>query len=349
MPMSRLRPTLSVLALTGAFWAAGATPAAARQGTAADCEAMGGTLAAARDAYARSCPSLPRLDCDPIIGGWACASYRLDSTVAGVGRDVTGVGECRWIDATLAGARAGYASLCRPAVRDCDPVPEGWMCSSMRIGLAAPGGAVPDPMFVEMPTLPTLPSDPGGDGGGDGGDGPGPVAPEPGGPGEPTGPDAPDPDFGPEPDPDFGPEPDPDFGPEPSPDGFAPPPAPGASTAQKRLPRVSLYDGRFGEPSVSWADSYSADGVCYAATTGDHGAHELLVATPAGRVTVREALAMIEPGPGISRADALYNDVRCGRGPANDAGDEDRDQCPGRVDLGRAGCATIGPDWRFVR
>jgi hypothetical protein len=42
---------------------------------------------------------------------------------------------------------------------------------------------------------------------------------------------------------------------------------------------------------------------------------------------------------------AIYNDVQCGNGPENTAGDEDVGQCPGRVDLGKAGCNQIGPLW----
>ena len=346
-PRPRISPSRGAALLVAPVLAAWAlalasVPGAVRAQTgAADCDALGDTLAAARGAYAEACPTLPRLDCDPIVGGWACASYRIGAFAPGARADVAavgppGVGECRWIDATLEAARAGYAAMCRPARRDCDPVPEGWMCSSQRIGAFAPGvafvgGAVPDSVFVEPPAPMPAPDD---------------DAPEPD-----DAPEAPEPDDGfgdpPPPAPEPGDEPEP-----PLPDGFEPPPAPGASgsgTAASRLVRIGLYDGRYGEPSVSWADSYSANGVCYAASTGDHGVFDLTVATPTGTATVREALGRIERGPGISRADALYNDVRCGRGPANDAGDEDADQCPGRVDLGRAGCATIGPDWRFVR
>ena len=331
----------TLLAFAGTALVAGgaATPAAAQDG--AECEAMGDTLAAAKGAYAEACPALPRLDCDPVIGGWACASYRIgdaapslpgtSAAAANTGpapsAGAPGVGECRWIDATLETARAGYASMCVPEMRDCDPVPEGWMCASVRIGASMPGmtgGAVPDPVFVAPPSPSPASGD--GDSGEEGGEGPGASpppapgdAPDGPGPGVPDGPSALEPEL-------------------------APPPSPGAPAPA----RASVYDGRFGEPSVSWADSYSANGVCYASTTGDHGVYDLRVDTPSGRVSVREALGMIESGPGISRADALYNDIRCGRGPANDAGDEDADQCPGRVDQGRAGCGTVGPDWRFL-
>lgn len=38
---------------------------------------------------------------------------------------------------------------------------------------------------------------------------------------------------------------------------------------------------------------------------------------------------------------------RCGNGPPNDQGDEQR--CPGRVDLGKEGCGHIGPKWNFEK
>jgi len=53
----------------------------------------------------------------------------------------------------------------------------------------------------------------------------------------------------------------------------------------------------------------------------------------------------IGAGPGIDKADAIYNDVQCGNGPANDVGDEIVGECPGRVDMGGAGCGTIGYGW----
>ena len=368
MPRSAVRPTPSSGAraagpLAGALallavLSGGAGTASAQDG--ADCEAMGDTLAAARGAYAAACPSIPRLDCDPVIGGWACASYRIGlyapaapqatpsspEPVPPAGEaepaevaplpsaaGAPGYGDCRWIDGSLDGARGGYETFCRVEMSGCDPVPEGWMCVSGRIGAGAPGGpdgpdgpgagldggAVPDPVTMAPEPAPVAAPPPAPDGGGGtAGDAPDGAADEGG------------------------------SDPEPAPSVPAPAAPPAPATPAPPAGR-SVYDGRYGNPSVSWADSYSANGVCYAATTGDHGVLDLRVDTPTGRTTVRQALGRIEQGPGISRADALYNDVRCGRGPANDVGDEDPDQCPGRVDQGRAGCGTIGPDWRFVR
>ena len=63
-----------------------------------------------------------------------------------------------------------------------------------------------------------------------------------------------------------------------------------------------------------------------------------------GRMTVREVCDMLGDGPGVGN-NPVYNDVQCGNGPANNAGDED--DCPGRVDMGRDGCGQIGPKWNF--
>ena len=63
-------------------------------------------------------------------------------------------------------------------------------------------------------------------------------------------------------------------------------------------------------------------------------------------MTIRELAEVMGDGPGAGN-NPVYNDIQCGNGPANDAGDEDRDICPGRVDIGQAGCNDIGPLWRL--
>lgn len=91
---------------------------------------------------------------------------------------------------------------------------------------------------------------------------------------------------------------------------------------------------------LSWADSYSYQNKCYIASTFDHGAGNLSI----GGVNARTIQANQNPPVGISQADAIYNDINCGNGPPNTAGDER--WCPGRVDLGRIGCRIAGPDIR---
>lgn len=93
-----------------------------------------------------------------------------------------------------------------------------------------------------------------------------------------------------------------------------------------------------------WKDSYSVGDRCYCDTTGDHDVYSLVVDTPLGNITTETACGIIGPGPG-SNGRPIYNDIQCGNGPANDAGDED--YCPGRVDIGKEGCTHIGPKWNF--
>lgn len=95
---------------------------------------------------------------------------------------------------------------------------------------------------------------------------------------------------------------------------------------------------------VGWMDSYSVDGRCFCDTTFDHNIAEIEVETPDGPRTVKEVCDALGPGPGREN-NPIFNDIQCGNGPANDAGDED--WCPGRVDQGEAGCCTIGPKWNF--
>ncbi len=94
----------------------------------------------------------------------------------------------------------------------------------------------------------------------------------------------------------------------------------------------------------AWKDSYSVGDRCYCDTTFDHNIGSIRVDTAIGNISVTEACEAIGPGPG-SNGRPIYNDVQCGNGPANDAGDED--YCPGRVDIGKEGCPQIGPRWNF--
>jgi len=97
-------------------------------------------------------------------------------------------------------------------------------------------------------------------------------------------------------------------------------------------------------PSAGYLDSYSVGDRCYCESNFDHNIVDLRVDTAVGNITVAEACDIIGPGPG-SNGRPLYNDIQCGNGPANDAGDED--YCPGRVDIGKEGCPQIGPRWNF--
>ncbi len=111
---------------------------------------------------------------------------------------------------------------------------------------------------------------------------------------------------------------------------------------------IVLQNQSFGyncdKPGSNWSDSYSTNGKCYCATSFDHGIGAFEVMTPAGIKTVREICEALGPGPGKS-GNPVYNDIQCGNGPANFAGDEDPDCCPGRTDQGASGCMVLGPMW----
>lgn len=104
------------------------------------------------------------------------------------------------------------------------------------------------------------------------------------------------------------------------------------------------------KPHPGWRDSYGVDGICYCDTTNfDHGIGDKTVLSPDGfRRSVRQICADIRQryGQGATQGRIPYNTIACGHGPANDAADEDLvSGCPGRVDIGEAGCFDTGPQW----
>lgn len=103
-------------------------------------------------------------------------------------------------------------------------------------------------------------------------------------------------------------------------------------------------------PRPSWRDSYEVDGICYCDSSNfDHGIGDREIRTPDGyKRSVRQICADISKRYGTGAVDSRvpYNTIACGNAPANDAPDEDLiSGCPGRVDLGSAGCFEIGPQW----
>ncbi len=144
------------------------------------------------------------------------------------------------------------------------------------------------------------------------------------------------------------PTPDPTPTPTPPP---TPDPTPSDSNVGPFMTQLSgTYSGRYTPQGRSWADSYSVGDTCYMWTGFDHGIGSTSVTINGQTNTVRQWSTLIETGPGIDHpsVDAMYNDVRCGNGPANNNGDEDRFPvgCNGRVDIGQAGCGIIGPSWK---
>lgn len=99
----------------------------------------------------------------------------------------------------------------------------------------------------------------------------------------------------------------------------------------------------------NWQDSYAVDGKCYCNSSNyDHGLSSKDADTPIGRRNVVDICEDIKSvlGSGPTSGRIPYNDIQCGNGPANDADDET--YCPGRVDIGEAGCFQIGPKWDLV-
>ena len=97
----------------------------------------------------------------------------------------------------------------------------------------------------------------------------------------------------------------------------------------------------------SWWDSYSVGDRCYCKSTFDHNIGNVRVETELGTLTVRQVCDLLaqQDGPPSATGRPRYNDIQCGHGPANDAGDETT--CPGRVEYGAPGCAYIGPTWKL--
>lgn len=97
---------------------------------------------------------------------------------------------------------------------------------------------------------------------------------------------------------------------------------------------------------MGWKDSYAVNGVCYCDSSNyDHNLDGKTAETPIGRLNVVQICEDIKAaiGSGSANGRIPYNDIQCGNGPANDAADEAG--CPGRVDIGSAGCNVIGPKW----
>ena len=210
---------LAFAALSGACAAAGAAGPAAGTAPAA-CEAGAADLGGARAEFARRCPGPGPRDCDPVAGGrWVCstrvigamappaAAAALPAIGSGPDRNdapdsspapVSAPGTCEARAADLGGARAAFAERCPgPGPRDCDPVGDGWTCSTQVLGASAPARATA-PTPLPPPAPETSPERAPGS------------APEP----EPTPEPAPAP--APEPEPEPEPEPAPEPGPGPS-------------------------------------------------------------------------------------------------------------------------------------
>ena len=104
-------------------------------------------------------------------------------------------------------------------------------------------------------------------------------------------------------------------------------------------------------PNNGWKDSYKANNLCWCDSSFDHDVdniNKVSFVINGKKRNIRDICDELKKHPSyrtLRNGDPIYNDIQCGNGPANTAGDEDPDQCPGRVDKGRAGCTEIGPKW----
>ncbi len=97
-------------------------------------------------------------------------------------------------------------------------------------------------------------------------------------------------------------------------------------------------------PQPNWKDSYEANGLCWCNSTFDHNLASKTIAINGTAYSVVDICDELEQHPlfrNEQNNDPVYNDIQCGNGPVNDAPDEAG--CPGRVDMGSAGCDIIGP------
>jgi hypothetical protein len=283
------------------------------------CEASGSNLNIAKETYAQVCPNIPRADCDPIGGGhWTCSSDKLGSAAPSgillsaesepvpvpvadpapvVVLPETTSSECVAIGSNLTLAITAYEASCMAPRVDCDPIADGWSCSSGVLGSSAPGQtSLITPTVTAAPALVT----------------PQPVVV--------------------------------------SPAVVASPPAPAPVTVTIVDPApVSTASYTGPAPQASWRDSYSVNGVCYIDGGYDHNARNMLWTINGVTRTVGQWIPYLKTGPGRGN-NHTYNDVQCGHGPANDAGDEDPYPagCPGLIIAGsREGCNVKGPTWQL--
>ncbi|MFD2563415.1 Ig-like domain-containing protein [Aquimarina rubra] len=104
-------------------------------------------------------------------------------------------------------------------------------------------------------------------------------------------------------------------------------------------------------PRPGWKDSFEANGFCWCDSSNfDHNLGSKTLSINGTDYNIKDVCDELKKHPlhrNFRDGDPPYNDIQCGNGPVNDAPDEAG--CPGRVDLGPAGCNQIGPrfdmDW----
>jgi len=111
---------------------------------------------------------------------------------------------------------------------------------------------------------------------------------------------------------------------------------------------TDVFSQNWNPTHPSWTDSFQANGFCWCNTTYDHGIGEITFEINGQNIPIRTICEELEKHPdyrAYQNGDAPYNDIQCGNGPPNDHDILDEQGCPGRTDLGSAGCNQIGPTW----
>jgi len=100
----------------------------------------------------------------------------------------------------------------------------------------------------------------------------------------------------------------------------------------------------------AYTDSYSVNNQCFCASTFDHNLRDAdlkifyrINGVKRSLVDVCDELTRHPSYRARRNGDNPYNDIQCGNGPSNTAADESG--CPGRTDLGTAGCDQKGPEF----
>ena len=103
------------------------------------------------------------------------------------------------------------------------------------------------------------------------------------------------------------------------------------------------------KPKPNWKDSYQANGLCWCDTTFDHdlgNVKKVWYTLNGKRHSIKKICNELKKHPKYRKfknGDPVFNDVQCGRGPANTTLDEKC--CPGRTDMGSKGCKKKGKRW----
>ncbi len=152
--MATMHANLSGLLLLAAAWLPQFSSAQAQETACAVRVETGVSLSEAKNQFAEQCPGDTRSDCDLIDEAWTCSAGVLGAGAPAVARvgplTATSEGLCYSPTASsLKQARRLFEQHCGSYTRrDCDPVADGWLCSSGVIGTSAPAVEISNSVTV---------------------------------------------------------------------------------------------------------------------------------------------------------------------------------------------------------